>query len=410
MSATNTLSSLDITLTTLKFAGIVISSLASIVAAMPEHKRGPKNQGASDSRLWRRLTTKQAALNFAIGGFAVALLSQAVETVKDKSDSSAQATKDSADLARYAEAEKELQQESHKQSETLEAIQKLITRFDKFSYVGEFQLPPQDPRVAKLAGELHTLACTGFTSGPSPHGVTVISKGTSFANVMFAIPEVKWDEHDLVTALPSLPALAAVWNALPLESFRVWINRKARPAREFLTASNDADDLSFYNIDAENLKRSELVYRDDDGSISIRTPAFSCESSSDFCWKDNNTIVGVDDLSAAQFVTEFFWSGAKANQTAADPLLLKLIPVRIDITVGHNVVVFYGRQSQVWPRHAAENLTARPAFYVAATFPPAADILTNKTARDRTSASRKPDSAQEPRPGCAAPPAPASDR
>lgn len=122
-----------------------------------------------------------------------------------------------------------------------------------------------------------------------------------------------------------------------------------------------------YNIDAAGPKQGELVYRDDDGSISIRTPAFSRESSSDFCWKDNNTIVGVDDLSAAQFVTEFFWSGAKANQPAADPLLSKLVPVRIDISVGHNVVVFYGPQSQIWPRHAAENLTAQPAFYVAAT-------------------------------------------
>src|ERR1039457_6698196 len=79
-------------LTSLKFLGLIVSSVAGFAAALPE----PKNKKAAElaRRSWfgrkvRTLLSKEWMLRWVVIGLAVALLSQFVETIKTTNEGEA---------------------------------------------------------------------------------------------------------------------------------------------------------------------------------------------------------------------------------------------------------------------------------------------------------------------------------
>ena len=155
-------------LTLLKFAGVLVSGAAAIVAATPERSsaRPPKRLPTSRfARVLRTLFSKQSAVRWAIFGFVVALLSTFAETLKTKAETSE--SQRTAERARINTSNQVwIAQKS------LDSLERLLTRFDTVSVSIKYQIDPQCVIFAQL---YKTLSALNY-SAPKPEP-RIISRG-----------------------------------------------------------------------------------------------------------------------------------------------------------------------------------------------------------------------------------------
>jgi hypothetical protein len=137
---------MDLTLTILKFAGVFVSGFGAIIASIPEHRRGKRNEKSRFREFWHKLSTKQSGLYIAIIGLFVAMLSQFAETII-----SAREGKEASD--RYEGTQSSLSNQLFVAQETLGVMSRVATPVNEGLLVQEIcQLPDTngDNSIGKL--------------------------------------------------------------------------------------------------------------------------------------------------------------------------------------------------------------------------------------------------------------------
>ena len=141
---------MDLLFTVLKFAGAFVSGFGAIITAIPEHRRGKSSNKSPLKQFWHKLSTKQSGLYIAIIGLFVAMMSQFAETIKSSQDTKDAQSKYQKQMDVATNALAKLERESILASNSLDGIQRMITRFDRVSAAFCYELPQNNSLVATL--------------------------------------------------------------------------------------------------------------------------------------------------------------------------------------------------------------------------------------------------------------------
>lgn len=153
-------------LTLLKFAGVLVSGAAAIVASTPDKTSASPPNSLPTSRFARFLRShfsKQSAVRWAISGFVVALLSQFAETLKTDTE-----TKEAQRIAEHARMNASNQIWIAQKS--LDSLERIVTRFDEIAVTIKYQLDPQCDVFAPLYKTLSNL--NNAAPDPQPSSTT----------------------------------------------------------------------------------------------------------------------------------------------------------------------------------------------------------------------------------------------
>jgi hypothetical protein len=178
---------MDLICTILKFAGVVAAGFGAMIVAVAEACRGKRSESAQPQPFWSSATTKQSGLYLAIIGLFVALLFQFVEISRTFSENKAAQTTFSEQMVATARLLAELERQSVLASNSLEEIQRGITRFEHITVPDAiYELPASEPGVAALseflqqsASEMErnptnyvgpALECVTYSDAPAPTG------------------------------------------------------------------------------------------------------------------------------------------------------------------------------------------------------------------------------------------------
>jgi hypothetical protein len=137
----------------------------------------------------------------------------------------------------------------------------------------------------------------------------------------------------LNTALPSLAKLSNLWEALPLEPGRVWINKKRQPVETLVNRSIGPSDLGMFNCNYGENRQGGIIYYESNRKIYIATTLFHAKTEIPDCWFRNAPIIGLADVAGSQLVVEFNWTRAPKS-SGPDPLLYKIRPDFIRFSAG----------------------------------------------------------------------------
>jgi hypothetical protein len=388
---------IGVTLSALKFIGVIVSGIGAVLAAIPEtdskaQKKDHEPTAAQSDPKAAPLTppsspgpaglvtrilehvpwagSRQAALNLAIVGLIVATLSQFIESIKSASEAREQSQ-------RYAAQMDAIQNQTRTAAQSLEALNRMMTRFDGMRYDSQFVLPSSDQRVAALIAEMQAVVQNGLPPGSiPPERFTLQKPAPGKALITLILP---LDIGRLTTLFPSIGALQPVWDALPLGPTRLWINKKAKTAAEVTAVLSANSDLTLFNVDRPAPPMGVIYYFESERRLYVQSLDFACTVADRSCWNGNDSIVGIYDLANAYVIAEVDWLG-DISMTSNDPILSATKPDYLHFEVNRSSIFLskFHVEERHPPRPSGENPHA--GFYVYTEFPGEQDILQNKEA------------------------------
>jgi hypothetical protein len=378
--------------TLLKFVGIVVAGALGVLGTVTE----TRNKETSQLTIWGR-----CALWLTIAGAGVAFGAQLFDSInqaaRDKSllqqnndilsklEAQSTTANKSLDLlhAQSTTANKSLdllQAQFITGNASLDSIQDLLSQFNGVHINAEFELPQTDRRVAALAGELHGWANSDIPELNSARGATnCVGFNLRKHNATIICSPLNWNQTTLSAALPSLKLLSDVWGALPLMTGRVWINRINKPLTTLLNGNSRQSDLFFFNSSFGAGNQGGMIYYESNKKIYIMPSFFSVDSTNSACWFSNNTIDGIHHLAGSHIVVEFNWRKS-VNSSGPDPLLSRIRPDFVNVSVGHSSIFLKGLTTTVREPEGLYRANFVLSEFSEASLPNEEDILSGRAA------------------------------
>jgi hypothetical protein len=227
---------------------------------------------------------------------------------------------------------KNTQEQSTIATTSLHSIQDVLSQFNEVQIDAEFELPQTDPRVAAIALEFHRWANSDVPTAANCQGFNLRNRNATIICIPFEA-----NQQTVKTMLPSVGLLSDVWQALPIMTGRVWINRRHKPLAMLLDGKGTASDLFMFNSDFGSDNRGGLVYYESTGKIYIKPSRFYSDSKNRACWFADDAILGIHTLAGAQIVVEFNWRKSP-SASDPDPLLFKIRPDFLNLSAGQTSI------------------------------------------------------------------------
>jgi len=303
---------IETTLTILKFSGTAVSGAIGILGTVTEtHEEievKPKKPSDPVRTVKRLSRWGRWALGLTISGLVLALGAQVAEEIQGSRE------------ARKAEKRSQLQ---------VDALLAMLTRFDKISIETVFELPDSEAKVEGLAAELHSLATHSLSELRGMRGTNFPTHWSKSPDGSVSIPLTELDE----VKIPSVKALHDVFEALQVAPAVVRINRdpKATYNLDDVSKPEAADFIASASSSMSSSGTSGyLAYSSKSRRVLVHPAGFECTADN---WWSNGKVVGLHDLTGAQFVLSILTS---ATNSSSLQLLSKVRPVWVNVRFGNH--------------------------------------------------------------------------